>query len=245
MDWQERTRLLIGQNGIDILEKKHVLVVGLGGVGAYAADQLARAGIGKLTIIDGDTVNKSNRNRQLLALTSTEGKSKTEIMHARLLDINPNIQVTSIQEYIHGDRLDEILAQKYDYVVDAIDTLAPKVFLIYKALINGHKIVSSMGAGGKTDPSKINIADISKSYNDKLARILRKRLHHLKVYKGFQVVFSSEKANPESVIFIEGEANKKTTVGTISYMPALFGNLIASVVLRDLLELNIESNQKN
>ncbi|MFH1000189.1 MAG: tRNA threonylcarbamoyladenosine dehydratase [Bacteroidota bacterium] len=237
MDWQERTRLLIGQKGLDKLASKHVLVVGLGGVGAYAAEQLARAGIGKLTIIDGDKIQSSNRNRQLLALKSTEGKNKTELMKSRLQDINPDIEVNTINEYIRDERLDEIIAEKYDFVVDAIDTLAPKVFLIYQALKNGHQLVSSMGAGGKMDPTKIKIADISKSYNDKLARILRKRLHSFNIHKGFPVVFSSEKTNPDSVIFIEGESNKKTTVGTISYMPALFGNLVASVVIRKLLEI--------
>ncbi len=237
MHWQERSELLIGKNALIRLEKAHVIVVGLGGVGAYAAEQLARAGIGKLTIIDGDKIQPSNRNRQLLALKSTEGKAKTELMKERLLDINPNMEVIAIQEYIQKERIDEIMAEKYDYVIDAIDTLSPKIFLIQQALKNGHKLVSSMGAGGKTDPSKVQIADISKSFNDKLARMLRKRLHHLGVFKGFKVVFSSEQVNPESIIFVEGEANKKTTVGTISYMPALFGNFLASVALRDLINI--------
>lgn len=243
MHWQERTELLIGKNGITQLENAHVIVIGLGGVGAYAAEQLARAGIGKLTVVDGDNVNAGNRNRQLLALTSTEGKSKAEIMKERLLDINPSIEVCAIQEYLREDRIDEIMSEKYDYVVDAIDTISPKIHLINQALKNGHKLVSSMGAGGKTDPSKIQIADISKSYNDNLARMIRKRLHRLDIYTGFPVIFSSEQTNPESVVFVEGESNKKTTVGTISYMPALFGNFIASVVIRDLL--NILSENKS
>jgi tRNA A37 threonylcarbamoyladenosine dehydratase len=236
MHWQERTELLIGKDGLNLLAQKHVLVVGMGGVGAYAAEQLARAGIGELTIIDNDTIHPSNRNRQLLALKSTEGKSKVELMKNRLLDINPSIRIHEIKEYIHDARIEEIVAHKYDYVVDAIDTLAPKIFLIQAALKNGHRLVSSMGAGGKTDPTKVQIADISKSFNDKLARILRKRLHHLGVYEGFPVVFSTELIDPRSVIFVEGEANKKTTVGTISYMPAIFGNFMASVVIRDLLK---------
>lgn len=236
MHWQERTELLIGKEGLNLLAQKHVLVVGLGGVGAYAAEQLARAGIGELTIIDNDTIHPSNRNRQLLALKSTEGKSKVELMKNRLLDINTSIRIHEIKEYIHDARIEEIVAHKYDYVVDAIDTLAPKIFLIQAALKNGHRLVSSMGAGGKTDPTKVQIADISKSFNDKLARILRKRLHHLGVYEGFPVVFSTELTDPISVIFVEGEANKKTTVGTISYMPAIFGNFMASVVIRDLLK---------
>lgn len=238
MHWQERTQLLIGNEGLTRLEKAHVIVVGLGGVGAYTTEQLARAGIGKLTIIDGDIVQPSNINRQLIALKSTEGKSKAEIMKTRLLDINPNIEINAIHEYLREDRIDEIMTEKYDYVVDAIDTLAPKIFLINHALKNAQRLVSSMGAGGKTDPSKVQIADISKSFNDNLARSLRKRLHQIGIYDGFQVVFSSELVNPESVILVEGESNKKSTVGTISYMPALFGNYMASVVLRNLLNIS-------
>lgn len=235
MHWQERTELLVGKEGLARLAKSHVIVVGLGGVGAYVAEQLVRAGLGKLTIVDGDTVQSSNRNRQLLALKSTEGKAKAELLKERLLDINPDVKINAIQEYIHDERLNEIIAQQYDYVVDAIDTLTPKVFLINQAVKSGHKIISSMGAGGKTDPSKVQIADISKTFNDKLARYIRKRLHRFGIYDGFQVVFSTERANPESSIPVEGEANKKTTVGTISYMPAIFGIFMASVVLRDLL----------
>lgn len=238
MHWQERTQLLIGNEGLTRLEKAHVIVVGLGGVGAYTTEQLARAGIGKLTIIDGDIVQPSNINRQLIALKSTEGKSKAEIMKTRLLDINPNLEINAIHEYLREDRIDEIMTEKYDYVVDAIDTLAPKIFLINHALKNAQRLVSSMGAGGKTDPSKVQIADISKSFNDNLARSLRKRLHQIGIYDGFQVVFSSELVNPESVILVEGESNKKSTVGTISYMPALFGNYMASVVLRNLLNIS-------
>lgn len=235
MHWQERTELLIGEEGLAKLSKAHVIVVGLGGVGAYVAEHLVRAGIGKITIVDGDTIQPSNRNRQLLALKSTEGKAKAKLMKERLLDINPELEIITIQEYIKDERLDELIAKKYDYVVDAIDTLAPKVFLIQQALKHGHKLISSMGAGGKTDPSKVQIADISKTYNDKLARYLRKRIHRFGIYEGFQVVFSSELINPKSSIPVEGEANKKTTVGTLSYMPAVFGTFMASVVLRDLL----------
>lgn len=238
MHWQERTELLIGKQGLARLENAHCIVVGLGGVGAYAAEQIARAGVGKITIVDGDNIQAGNRNRQLLALKSTEGKAKSEIMKARLLDINPAIEVHAIQEYLREERIVEIMNEKYDYVLDAIDTLAPKLFLIHSALKNGHKLVSSMGAGGKTDPTKVQIADISKSYNDNLARMIRKRLHRLDIYTGFPVIFSSEQTNPESIILVEGEANKKTTVGTISYMPALFGNFMASVVIRDLLASN-------
>jgi tRNA A37 threonylcarbamoyladenosine dehydratase len=234
-DWQERTKLLFGEEKVKKLNQSHVLIVGLGGVGAYAAEQIVRAGVGQVTIVDGDRVQASNRNRQLAALSSTVSQSKAMIMQQRLLDINPDLKITAIDEYIKDDRMIEILDQSYDYVVDAIDTLAPKIFLIYHALQKKLPIVSSMGAGGKTDPSQVQIADISKSHNDNLARILRKRLHRMGVYTGVKVVFSPEKVNPETIILTEGEQNKKTTVGTISYMPAIFGNFISSIVIRDLI----------
>jgi tRNA A37 threonylcarbamoyladenosine dehydratase len=234
-DWQERTKLLFGEEKVKKLNQSHVLIVGLGGVGAYAAEQIVRAGVGQVTIVDGDRVQASNRNRQLAALNSTVSQSKAMIMQQRLLDINPDLKITAIDEYIKDDRMIEILDQSYDYVVDAIDTLAPKIFLIYHALQKKLPIVSSMGAGGKTDPSQVQIADISKSHNDNLARILRKRLHRMGVYTGVKVVFSPEKVNPETIILTEGEQNKKTTVGTISYMPAIFGNFISSIVIRDLI----------
>lgn len=234
-EWQERTKLLFGAEKVKQLNKSRVLIVGMGGVGAYAAEQIVRAGIGSITIIDGDVVQASNKNRQLAALTSTELQSKAEIMEKRLLDINPELEITSINEYIKDNRMKDILDDSYDYIVDAIDTLAPKIFLIYHAIQKNLKIVSSMGAGGKTDPTQIQIADISKSYNDNLARILRKRLHRMGIYTGVKVVFSPERVNPESIILTEGEQNKKTTVGTISYMPAAFGNFISSVVIRDLI----------
>lgn len=235
VDWSERTELLLGKEQVDKLSKKHVLIAGLGGVGAYAAELICRAGIGKMTIIDGDIVQTTNRNRQLIALRSTEGKSKAELMEKRLLDINAELDITTINEYIRDERMIEILDGDYDYVVDAIDTLAPKIFLIYHALQKGHKVASSMGAGGKKDPTQIKISDISQSYNCKLASILRKRLHRLGVYSGVKVVFSPEKVAKEAVVLTEGEQNKKSTVGTISYMPPAFGCFLASIVLQDLL----------
>ncbi len=235
MDWLERTELLLGKERLNRLQHARVLVVGLGGVGAYAAEQLVRAGVGKLTVVDGDVVDSSNRNRQLPALTSTVGKPKTGILAERFLDINPDLELTVIHEFIKDDKIVEVLkSEPFDYVVDAIDTLAPKVFLIYHAMQLGLKLVSSMGAGGKTDPTQIQITDISKSYNCKLARMLRKRLSKLKIKKGFRVVFSPE-AIPENAMRIEEGQNKKSTVGTISYMPAVFGCFMASVVVRDLV----------
>ncbi len=237
-DWLVRTELLLGPEKLDRLQNSKVLVVGLGGVGAYAAEMICRAGIGKLTIVDGDVVQPSNRNRQLIALKSNEGKDKAQLMCERLLDINPKLGLTVINEYIRDDRMIEILDTGFDYVVDAIDTLAPKIFLIYHSVNKGLKIASSMGSGGKSDPTQIIISDIKDSYNCKLASILRKRLHRLGVYTGVKVVFSPEKVKKESIVLTEGEQNKKSNVGTISYMPPTFGCFLASIVINELTNTN-------
>lgn len=236
MSWLERTELLLGVEKIEKLKNSHVLVVGLGGVGAYAAEQICRAGVGEMTIIDGDSIHITNKNRQLPALTSSLGQPKAEYMGKRLLDINPELNLHVIQEYIRDERMKEIISQPYDYVVDAIDTLSPKIFLIHDSIKFGHRVVSSMGAGGKVDPMLVEVADISESYNCPLARILRKRLSRLGIKEGFKVVFSPEEIPEGSSRPCEGEPNKKTTVGTISYMPPIFGCFIASVVIRDLVE---------
>jgi len=235
MNWLERTELLLGNERLDKLKNANILVVGLGGVGAYAAEQLCRAGVGKMTIVDGDVVEASNRNRQLPALRSTTGKPKAEILAERFRDINPDIKLTVLNDFIRDDKTIELLkSQPFDYVVDAIDTLSPKVFLVYHALQLGLKVVSSMGAGGKMDPSKIEVTDINKSYNCRLAKMMRKRLGRLGVKKGVKVVFSSEEIDENAVRLEEGQ-NKKSTVGTISYMPPIFGCFIASAVIRDLV----------
>lgn len=234
-NWLKRTHLLLGSEGIEKLKNAHVLVVGLGGVGAYAAEQICRAGVGRMTIADGDVVEETNRNRQLPALISTTGKPKAEVLAQRFLDINPDLQLTVINEYLKDERMQELIqAAPYDYVVDAIDTLSPKTFLIYHCFQRGIPIVSSMGSGGKIDPSKIEIADISKTYNCSLAKMIRKRLHRMGINKGIQVVFSTELVDKDKIILEESE-NKKSTIGTISYMPPIFGCFIASAVIRGIL----------
>jgi tRNA A37 threonylcarbamoyladenosine dehydratase len=235
-NWQERTELLIGKNRLNKLEYSHVLVVGLGGVGAMAAEMLCRAGIGKLTIIDSDKIQASNRNRQIPALVSTEGKYKTDVVSERLMDINPGLKLNTINKYLKDEEIPNILtAEKYDYVVDAIDTLSPKVFFIYHALKLDLKLVSSLGTGRKFDPEMVKVADISETYNCKLGYYLRKRLHKLEIYSNFKVVFSPEDVNIGSMELIVNERNKKSRVGTISYMPAVFGCHAASVVIRELI----------
>jgi len=231
-----RTVLLLGEKSFKKLQNAHVLIVGLGGVGGYAAEQLARAGIGKLTLIDADTVNESNLNRQIIALHSTVGKNKTDILEIRLKDINPKIEVIKKQVFITHENIKTLMQDiKPDYVVDAVDTLMPKVNLINTCLKHNIPLVSSMGAGGRFNPEKVHIADIADTYNCGLARMLRKRLHKFGIRTGFKAVFSSEKVKPEHII-LEESKNKKTNVGTISYMPAIFGLFCASVVIQDLIE---------
>lgn len=236
-DWLSRTQLLLGEEALSKLQQSHVLIVGLGGVGAYAAEQLCRSGIGKMTIIDGDCINETNRNRQLLGLKSLEGKGKAEMMGQRLFDINPDLQLTVLSEYIRDERMQEVLSSSpFDYVVDCIDTISPKLFLMLHSLQLQIPIVSSMGSGGKMDPMKIRIGDISETFGCPLARVLRKRLHRHGVTKGIKVVWSAEEVPSEAVIITEGEKNKKSNVGTISYIPPLFGCMLASVVIRDLIK---------
>jgi tRNA A37 threonylcarbamoyladenosine dehydratase len=233
-DWLSRTELLLEKEGLDKLRSSNVLVVGLGGVGACAAEMICRAGVGKMTIVDGDTIHATNRNRQLLALVSTEGRPKAHLMAERLMDINPGLDLTVINEYIKDDRMTEILDSGFSYTVDAIDTLSPKVFLIYHTVLKNIPIVSSMGSGGKFDPLKISACDISETTDCTLARILRKRLHRLGIRDGVTAVYSPEVIDKSRVVPVAGERNKASVVGTISYMPAAFGIACASVVIRDL-----------
>ncbi|MFB6340572.1 ThiF family adenylyltransferase [Saccharicrinis sp. FJH62] len=239
-DWTSRTELLLGREKLDKLKKAHVLVVGLGGVGAYAAESICRAGIGKMTIVDGDVVNPSNLNRQLIALNSTIGESKSDVLSGRLKDINPDLELSVHNIFLRDEETIKLLeAAHYDYVIDAIDTLSPKVYLLYHALQKGYKVVSSMGAGGKMDPTKIHISDISKSSVCRLARTVRKRLGKIGIRKGITVVYSTEEAAEHAIIGNSEEQNKNSTVGTIAYMPAVFGCFVASVVIRDLSECEL------
>lgn len=234
-NWNTRTELLLGADRMELLAHSHVLVVGLGGVGAYAAEQICRAGIGRMTIVDADLVNESNINRQLPALHSTLGMPKAEVVARRLLDINPRLKLTVVNEFLRDERTEEILsACKYDFVVDAIDSLSPKVFLLYHALSRKIPVVSSMGAGAKIDPAQVQIADISKSSNCALAKVVRKRLRGMGIEKGIPVVFSTEMANPGAIIEIDNEQCKRSTAGTVSYMPAIFGCYLASYVIRNI-----------
>lgn len=234
-DWRIRTTLLLGEEGMQRLRTSHVLVVGLGGVGAYAAEEIARAGVGRMTIVDADVVSLSNVNRQLPALHSTLGKPKAEVMAARLKDINPELELTVRNTFVRDEETEALLDEAhYDFVVDAIDTLSPKTFLIYHALQRHLPIVSSMGAGAKIDPLRIRIADISKTSDCALARAVRKRLRGMGISSGLPVVYSTEPADARAVVEVDDEECKRTTTGTVSYMPAIFGCYLASYVIRQL-----------
>jgi tRNA A37 threonylcarbamoyladenosine dehydratase len=208
----------------------------MGGVGAMAAEMICRSGVGHLTIIDGDTIQPSNLNRQIPATHSVLGSSKARVMGERLMDINPGLDLHVISEFINEERIPEILSDTFDYVVDAIDTLSPKIYLIYHTVQKGLRLTSSMGSGGKVDPSQVSVADFSETYNCRLAYILRKKLRKMGVEKGFRVVFSTEQVSKETILPVEGERNKKSTVGTSSYIPAIFGCTLASIVIRDLVD---------
>lgn len=234
-EWTERAELLFKAEGLDKLRNANILVVGLGGVGSFAAEFLARAGVGKMTIVDGDIVDITNINRQLPALHSTVGEPKVTIVGDRLMDINPELQLTRIREFLSPERAFEIVSDEYDYVLDCIDSVTPKLNLIIAAKRKKVKIISSMGAGGKMEAAKVKVSDISKTINCKLARTIRKRLKKVKINK-VKVVFSSEIQDEASLKMTDGSNFKKSFYGTNSYMPGLFGLYAAETVIRHLLK---------
>lgn len=233
--FSSRTELLLGKERLERLRESRVLIVGVGGVGGYAAEMLCRASIGRITIVDADVVSETNINRQLLALHSNIGRSKVEVLSERLRDINPEVELTLIEQFVQSEDIEKILnEQKYDYIVDAIDTLTPKIELIRQSLERDIPLVSSMGAGSKLDPTRIRVVDISKTHHCPLAHMLRKRLHKIGIRKGFKAVFSDEPPIEGSMILCN-EQNKKSNVGTISYLPPAFGIAAASAVIRHLV----------
>jgi len=234
-DWKQRTRLLLGEEKSERLRQAHVLVVGVGGVGAYAAEMLCRAGVGRLTLVDADTVQPTNINRQLPALHSTLGQPKVEVLAARFRDINPEVELTILPVFLKDENIPQLLdAARYDFVVDAIDTLAPKCHLIAEALRRRIKIVSSMGAGAKSDITQVRFADVWDTYHCGLSKAVRKRLQKMGIRHKLPVVFSTEQADPKAVLLTDDERNKKSTCGTVSYMPAVFGCYLAEYVIRRL-----------
>lgn len=234
--WQERTELLIGAEKLERFRASSVAVIGVGGVGGYAAEMIVRAGVGHLLILDADKVSETNKNRQLLALDSTVGRDKCDVLAERLKDINPELDLVIIKEFLTPENVVQLLGgYRFDFLVDAIDTLAPKLHLIKYCMDRDIPLVSSMGAGAKFDVTKVRITDVSKSFNCPLAYIVRKRLRHMGISKGFKVVFSEELPDRESIVPCEGERNKKSQVGTISYIPAVFGCACAQAAIQSLL----------
>ena len=232
-NWHQRTELLLGEEKMKRIRASHVLVVGLGGVGAYAAEMLCRAGVGRMTIVDADTVQPANMNRQLPAMHSTLGMPKAEVLAARYKDINPDIELTVLPVYLKDENIPELLdSAKFDFIVDAIDTISPKCFLIYEAMKRHIKIVSSMGAGAKSDITQICFADLWDTYHCGLSKAVRKRLQKMGVKRKLPVVFSTEQADPKAVLLTDDERNKKSTCGTVSYMPAVFGCYLAEYVIK-------------
>jgi tRNA threonylcarbamoyladenosine dehydratase len=235
-EWTERAALLFKPEGLLKLKNTSVLVVGVGGVGSFAAEFLTRANVGKITIVDGDVVDITNINRQLPALHSTVGKPKIDVVGDRLLDINPELNLVKIQEFLSPEMAFDIVSNEYDYVLDCIDSITPKINLILGAKRKRVKIISSMGAGGKMEASKVAVTDISKTKNCFLAKTIRKRLKKENINKGLKVIYSSEIQDESSLKTTDGSNFKKSFYGTNSYMPALFGLYAAETVIRYLLK---------
>jgi tRNA threonylcarbamoyladenosine dehydratase len=218
--WLQRTELLVGGTALETLKNMHILVVGLGGVGSFAAEFLCRAGVGRMTIVDGDTVDLTNVNRQLPALHSTVGKPKTTVMAERMLDINPDLILNVMETFLTPDSVKTLITSEYDYVFDCIDSVQPKQYVIVACKQQGIRIVSSMGAGGRIDPSKVQIADLSETFNCPFAQQVRKGLKRKGVWR----------------MLTDGNRFKRSFYGTISYIPALFGLHMASVVIQDVVK---------
>lgn len=243
--WTERTALLLGGDKMDRLSEAHVLIVGVGGVGAYAAEMLCRAGVGELTLVDADTVQPSNINRQLPATHTTIGRPKVEVLAERFRDINPDIRLHTLPMYLKEEEVSSLLDGtlncqlpivncQFTFIVDAIDTIAPKCALIMEAMRRGIPIVSSMGAGAKSDITQIRFADLWDTYHCGLAKAVRTRLKKAGMHRPLPVVFSTEQADRRAIITIDNEQNKKSTAGTVSYMPAVFGCYLAEYVIRKI-----------
>ena len=238
--WQERAELLFRPEGLEKLTNANVMVVGLGGVGSFAAEFLARAGVGKMTIVDGDVVDITNVNRQLPALHSTVGRPKVEIVGDRLMDINPELQLTRLEEFLSPERAFELISDDYNYVLDCIDSLTPKLNLIIAAKRKRVKIISNMGAGGKFLSEKVKVRDISKTEYCPLAKQVRRRLKKEGISGGVKVVYSDERPDYDSVKMTDGTNFKKSFYGTNSWMPALFGLHAAQTVVMHIIERKVK-----
>lgn len=232
--WLERTQLLIGEEGIARLSKVRILLVGLGGVGSFAGEFLVRAGIGHLTMVDGDRVDRTNINRQLQALHSTIGMGKARLLEERFKDIHPSLDLLAIDHFMTPDDMQNLIQSgQYDYVLDCIDSFQPKLTLMELAYKSGLRVVSSMGAGGKTDPSRMAVADLYDTRDCRFAQKLRKQMRRRGVGRGITAIYSDELQPKEALKYTDGTNFKRSYYGTISYMPALFGLWVAGTVIRE------------
>ena len=234
--WLDRMTLLVGDVKARQLKDANVLIVGLGGVGGFAAEFLARAGVGKMTVVDGDIVDETNKNRQIIALDSTVGQPKAALIQARLKDINPSIEIKAIDQFLEPDMMLELVGKGFDYVLDCIDTIEPKFQLILACKRHNTRFISAMGAGGKMDVSKVKVMSIWATQNDGIAYQIRKRLKKKKAQRKFPVVCSTEPVNENALQYTADNIYKKTFYGTISYMPAIFGLYMAEYVLKKLMD---------
>lgn len=231
--WNDRTRLLLGESAAARLAAARVFIAGVGGVGGYAAEMLARSGVGHLTLVDADCVSVTNLNRQIIAVIPDIGKPKTDLFERRFLDINPEISVTPLREFISPDNVADMLSEGFDYVIDAIDTVAPKVALLAHCLREKIPVISSMGAGGRVDPTKAGYFDLWETREDGLARAVRQRLKKMGLRRRLDVVASSEAPRSGAVIELD-ERNKRSSYGTIATIPSVFGILLAAKVINNL-----------
>jgi tRNA A37 threonylcarbamoyladenosine dehydratase len=234
-----RSEMLIGQAGQNILKNAAVVVFGIGGVGSYAAEAIARSGVGNLVIIDHDQIHISNINRQIHALTSTVGRFKVDVMKERILDINPECHVITIREFMMPDNVERYLNHRYCYVIDAIDYVPGKIAIIKESQKLGLPVISAMGTGNKLDPKQLKVADISQTSICPLARAVRRELKKAGILSGIKVVFSSEKPTmPDEKVLIEAglERNKGQMIGSIAFVPPVAGLIMAGEVINDLLQ---------
>lgn len=233
-DFSTRTELLLGTDGMDALFRAHVLIVGVGGVGGYAAELLGRAGVGHMTLVDGDAVDVSNLNRQIIALSTTVGMNKPEVMAQRLEQACPGISVTTVCRFLGEDDIVPLLdSDRFDFIVDAIDSVGPKCMLIEKAFEYGIPIISSMGAGARTDCVGVHLSKLSKTHHDGLSKAVRRRFKDTDIPSRLDVVFSEEQAIADAVI-PASEHGARPTVGTVSWLPAVFGCHIAQFVVEKI-----------
>lgn len=234
--WNSRTLRLIGEEGAAALRQARVLIAGVGGVGGYVAEMLVRSGVGHITLVDSDVVAPSNLNRQLIALRSTLGQPKVEVFSRRAAEINPECRVEVRSQYVTPENVDELLNSDYDFVADCIDTVAPKVALLSRCKDRHIRVISSMGAGGRLDPSQVQYADLWETRQDGLARAVRDAFKRLGRKPAIPVVYSPEAPRTHSLLHETGRDNKRTSYGTLATIPSLFGIYMASYIIRKLIE---------